>query len=216
MRRLLALVSLAVGLLLVGASAASAHDALQSTSPADGATVDRLPQQVTLTFAEQPLALGLQILVKGPTGEVAQGQPTIDGSVVTQRLSPQAPAGTYVVTYRVTSSDGHPISGTFTFHATVGLDGSSAGASAAATTTATGPATPTQDVPAARQAPDTPAQTPAETPSFVPVMLTVAGVVIVAAMIAAIWLVSRRRAANPSQPGQPGQPPKPSGPASRE
>lgn len=214
MRRFLALVTLLVGLVLVGAPAASAHDALESTSPADGVTLDRLPHQVTLTFAEQPLPLGLQVLVKGPTGDVAQGPATISGPVVTQQLSPQAPAGAYVVTYRVTSSDGHPISGTFGFHAIVGLDGSTA--------TATATATAPQGAAAARQGQDTPGQSAAETPSFVPVMLTIAGAVIILAMIAVIWLLSRRRTATltdtdardaPSAAG-PGRPTGPGGPAS--
>lgn len=210
MRRFLTLVTLVVGLVLVGAPAASAHDVLESTSPSDGATLDRLPQQVTLTFAEKPLALGLQILVKGPTGDAAKGQATINGTVVSQQLSPQAPAGSYVVTYRVTSSDGHPISGTFSFHAAVGLDGSTATATA------------TQDAPAARQGQDTPSQTSDEAPSFVPVMLTIAGAVVILLMIAIVWLLSRRRAATandtpdaPSVPG-PSQPTGPGGPASRE
>ena len=41
-----------------------------------------------------------------------------------------APAGDYTVTYRITSDDGHPVTGAFSFHATVGLDGSTATAGA--------------------------------------------------------------------------------------
>jgi methionine-rich copper-binding protein CopC len=177
MRRFLALVLLAVGFALAGAPAASAHDVLESTSPADRTTVDRLPQSVTLTFSDDPIALGTQVLVKGPGGNVAQGNPTIEGRVVHQQLSPQAPAGDYVVTYRVTSSDGHPISGTFSFHATVGLDGSTA--------------TPGAPLPA--QQPGSPEAAAARQSSFVPVMLTIAGVVIVLLIGAAVWIGSRRR-----------------------
>ncbi|MGN6752169.1 MAG: copper resistance CopC family protein [Intrasporangium sp.] len=177
MRRFLALVLLAVGFALVGAPAASAHDVLESTSPADRTTVDRLPQAVTLTFSDDPLALGTQILVKGPSGNVAHGDPTIEGRVVHQQLSAQAPAGDYVVTYRVTSSDGHPISGTFSFHATVGLDGSTA----------------TQGAPVPAQQPGSPDVAAAQQSSFVPVMLTIAGVVIVLLIGAVVWIGSRRR-----------------------
>lgn len=186
MRRFLALVLLAVGFVVVGASAASAHDVLESTSPADGTTVDRLPQAVTLTFSDDPLALGTQILVKGPNGSVAQGEPTIDGRAVHQQLDPHAPAGDYVVTYRVTSSDGHPISGTFSFHATVGLDGSTATKGAA--------------VPVPQH--DTPEQAAAKNSQLVPVLLTIAAVVIILIIGTAVWIGSRRRdAANTASRG---------------
>lgn len=176
MRRFLALVVLAVGFALVGVPTASAHDVLESTSPAEGTTVDRLPQAVTLTFSDRPLAVGTQVLVKGPGGDVAQGEPTIDGPVLTQRLSPQAPAGSYVVTYRVTSADGHPISGTFSFQARVGLDGSPA----------------TQGAPAVAGQADTPAKA-ADSSQSGPVLLGIAGLVIVVIVAAAAWAASRRR-----------------------
>lgn len=175
MRRFFALVLLAVGFALVGAPAASAHDVLKSTTPSDGTTVEQLPQAITLTFSEKPLALGLQILVKGPGGDVAQGVPTIDGPVVTQPLSPQAPAGSYVVTYRVTSSDGHPISGTFSFHANAGLDGSTA----------------TQAAQAANQG-DPPQQSAGNNSSATPILLIIGAVVIVLIFGAAAWSASRR------------------------
>jgi copper resistance protein C len=49
---------------------ASAHDVLESTAPASGATVDRMPQSVTLTFTEAPLTIGTQVVVTGPSGAV--------------------------------------------------------------------------------------------------------------------------------------------------
>ncbi|HET8594732.1 MAG TPA: copper resistance CopC family protein [Intrasporangium sp.] len=177
MRRFVLLVLLAVGFALVGAPVASAHDVLESTSPANGSTVDRLPGTVTLTFSDDVLPVGTQVLVKGPSGNVGQGGPTIDGPVVHQQLAPQAPAGDYVVTYRATSSDGHPISGTFSFHATLGLDGSTA----------------TQAAPAPAQQQDSPEASSGQQPSFVPVMLVITGAVVILLVGAAIWIGSRRR-----------------------
>jgi hypothetical protein len=177
MRRFALLVLLAVGFALVGAPMASAHDVLESTSPANGATVERLPRTVTLTFSDDVLPVGTQILVKGPSGNVAQGSPTIEGPVVHQQLTPQAPAGDYVVTYRATSSDGHPISGTFSFHATLGLDGSTA----------------TQGAPVPVQQQDSRGATAGQQSSFVPVMLTITGVVVLVLIGAALWIGSRRR-----------------------
>src|SRR3954454_16337563 len=129
MRRL-ASALIALGLLLAAPTAAFAHDVLERTNPGDGTTVTRLPAAVTLTFAEEPVALGTQVVVSGPSGDVSSGAPTLDGRDVTQAISPSAPAGDYTVTYRVTSDDGHPVSGTFSFHASIGLDGSTATAGA--------------------------------------------------------------------------------------
>jgi len=129
MRRL-ASALLALGLLVAIPTAAFAHDVLERTNPADGTTVTKLPDQVVLTFSETPLALGAQVVVNGPSGPVSSGTPTISGRDVKQAIAPTAPAGDYTVSYRITSDDGHPVTGTFTFHASVGLDGSTATAGA--------------------------------------------------------------------------------------
>ncbi|WP_076260534.1 copper resistance CopC family protein [Intrasporangium flavum] len=126
---LLLALGLAAGVVLgiVGApTVASAHDVLERSNPSDGAAVNTLPDAVELSFAEAPLAVGTQIVVTGPTGNVAEGSPTIEGSIVRQKLAATAPGGDYTVTYRVTSDDGHPVTGSFSFHAMVGLDGSTA------------------------------------------------------------------------------------------
>ncbi|GAA2741873.1 hypothetical protein GCM10009868_09630 [Terrabacter aerolatus] len=129
MRRL-ASALLALGLLVALPSTAFAHDVLERTDPADGTTVAKLPGSVVLTFAEAPLAIGAQVVVTGPSGTASSGAPTISGREVTQAIAPTAPGGDYTVSYRVTSDDGHPVTGTFSFHATVGLDGSTATAGA--------------------------------------------------------------------------------------
>jgi methionine-rich copper-binding protein CopC len=129
MRRL-ASVLLALGLVVAVPTTALAHDVLERTNPADGTTVSTMPASVVLTFSENPLDIGAQVLVVGPSGPVSSGVPTISGRDVTQAVAADAPGGDYTVTYRVTSDDGHPVSGTFSFHATVGRDGSTATAGA--------------------------------------------------------------------------------------
>ncbi|KRB43753.1 copper resistance CopC family protein [Terrabacter sp. Root181] len=129
MRRL-ASALLALGLLVALPTTAFAHDVLERTDPADGTTVAQLPGAVVLTFSEAPLEIGTQVVVTGPSGPVSSGSPTIEGRAVTQALAPNAPGGDYTVSYRVTSDDGHPVTGTFSFHATIGLDGSTATAGA--------------------------------------------------------------------------------------
>jgi copper resistance protein C len=172
-------VGVAAGLVIVGGGAALAHDVLERTSPAAGTTVDRMPQTVTLTFSEEPLDIGTQVVVSGPAGPVSSGVPAVKGRDVTQAVSPSAPAGDYTVSYRVTSDDGHPVTGTFGFHATVGLDGSTATAG-----------------PSAHVSPDSAAADEAKGSPFVPVLLTIIGTVVLLAIGG--YLVLRAREADRS------------------
>jgi copper resistance protein C len=113
----LATALLALAALVIGASPASAHNVLKSTSPADGKNVARTPSSVVLTFDEPAIALGTKLVVIGPEGPAQIGKPRLVDNTVTQDLQAGAPAGTYTVDWRVTSADGHPISGSFTFTA---------------------------------------------------------------------------------------------------
>ena len=114
---------------LLGALApASAHDTAESTSPASGATVATPPEKISVTFNNTPLALGSQIAVNHDGANWADGAVEIVDNVASQKLKPGAPAGLYTVVWRVASSDGHPIEGTFTFTATAGATGSTAAA----------------------------------------------------------------------------------------
>jgi methionine-rich copper-binding protein CopC len=90
---------------------------LKSTSPADGKKVARPPSSVVLTFDEPAIALGTKLVITGPEGPVQIGKPSLVDNTVTQDLQPGSPAGAYTVDWRVTSADGHPISGSFTFTA---------------------------------------------------------------------------------------------------
>ncbi|WP_432483144.1 copper resistance CopC family protein [Kineococcus esterisolvens] len=109
--------STAAGGVLATAPAASAHDRLVSTDPAADAVLAQAPEQVVLTMSAAPVGLGTQVQVTGPTGVVSTGEARVVDETVTQALAAERPAGTYEVQWRVTSSDGHPISGTFSFTA---------------------------------------------------------------------------------------------------
>ncbi|MGN6090366.1 MAG: copper resistance CopC family protein [Actinomycetales bacterium] len=113
-----ALVVLCAALLGFGAAPASAHDVLVSTTPSDGATVPRVPDAIVLTFAEPAQALGTHVLVQSPSGRsVAVGQPRLVDTEVRQAVAGSLPPGRYTVLWRVTSADGHPVNGQFTFTA---------------------------------------------------------------------------------------------------
>jgi methionine-rich copper-binding protein CopC len=110
---------------LFAAAPASAHDAAESSSPAQGATVATPPEKVSITFNKDPLGLGSQIQVKDAAGtNWADGPVEIVDNVASQKLRDGAPAGKFTVVWRVVSSDSHPIEGTFTFTATAGAAGS--------------------------------------------------------------------------------------------
>ncbi|MBT8160580.1 MULTISPECIES: copper resistance protein CopC [Arthrobacter] len=122
---------------LISAAPALAHDVAESTSPANGSTVDSVPDSVSITFNNRPLLLGSQIQVKDSTGQNwADGSVEIVDTVVSQKLKPGAPAGPFTVVWRVVSSDSHPIEGSFSFTAKTGST-TSAGSSGAVPTAGT-------------------------------------------------------------------------------
>jgi copper transport protein len=127
-RRLLAVGALVAVLLVAGSTPAWAHATLEGTDPAAGATVVRSPDAVTLTFSEDvQVALGGVRAFDSRGHRVdlgAPGHPGGEGTKVRASV-PQLRDGTYVVTWRVTSADSHPIRGAFTF--SVGTASASSG-----------------------------------------------------------------------------------------
>jgi copper transport protein len=109
-----ALAVLGGGLALVVALAgpALAHASLVAVDPADGARLDEAPSAVRLTFSE-PVSVDLGgVRVLDADGEdVHEGAARVDGDVVELALADDLPEGTYVVSFRVVSADGHPVRG---------------------------------------------------------------------------------------------------------
>lgn len=102
-------------LAVVGAAPAAAHNRIVASDPAEGATVARTPSAVVLTFNEPAIAMGTRVSVTGPDGSVNRGVPQLVDATVQQPLAARATAGRYTVDWRVTSADGHPITGTLAF-----------------------------------------------------------------------------------------------------
>lgn len=145
--RALVVLLLAVAAVCALALPALGHARLVGTAPADGATVSEAPTEVRLEFNEPVEADFGQLQVRAPDDErVDAGMPDSEGPVVRVELEPLTVAGTYTVSWRVISADGHPVEGTFSFD--VADD-----ALAEPEPTPTPEATPTQ-----------PGPTPAETP----------------------------------------------------
>ncbi|GAA1757010.1 copper resistance CopC/CopD family protein [Luedemannella helvata] len=113
---LLAGALLALVVVLLGPAApASAHATLLSTSPAANSVVSQPPAAVLLTFSEPVSPIAGKLRVTGPDGRADAGEPRVEGTNVYLNLGPNTPNGTYLVTYRVISADGHPVVGAFTF-----------------------------------------------------------------------------------------------------
>ncbi|MET8977115.1 copper resistance CopC family protein [Streptomyces sp. NPDC004539] len=106
----------ALTVLALAAPAASAHTALDTSSPASGAVLAGLPPRVTLTFTDPMDDRYAKVAVTGPDGtSAAQGEPRVTGASVTLGLAPASPPGRYTVGYRVVSADGHPVTGSYAF-----------------------------------------------------------------------------------------------------
>ncbi|OAB87877.1 hypothetical protein AWH69_07570 [Janibacter melonis] len=102
-------------LALAGALPASAHAALVRSSPTSGSTLTAVPPEVALTFNESIDPQFTSVTVKSGSTTASTGKPTVEGPTVYQSLDPRMDEGTYTVSYRVTSADGHPVSGSYTF-----------------------------------------------------------------------------------------------------
>lgn len=114
---MLALLLALAGATLVAAPAA-AHDRLVGSDPADGAQLATAPAQLVLTFSSDVTSLGTDAVVAGPDGSSAVAGPVVvEGRTVTVPLRTDAGAGSYAVTWRATSSDGHTISGELSYSA---------------------------------------------------------------------------------------------------
>jgi methionine-rich copper-binding protein CopC len=109
--------ALAMALLVAFPLPAKAHDQLVDQSPGEGETVSAGVVELRLSFNNELLEIesGNEVVVSSPSGALVYAGclPTFgrDGAVELDLDE----AGTYEVSWRVVSQDGHPISDTFEF-----------------------------------------------------------------------------------------------------
>ena len=104
---------------LTTAPTASAHAVRIATDPAVDAVLATGPPQVSATFNEHLQTAFAAMTVVGPDGNLwSTGEPRVQGAVISIDVMPLGPAGTYTANYRVTSADGHVVSGSWPFHLT--------------------------------------------------------------------------------------------------
>ena len=111
--------SIALALSLTVSLPASAHDEVVGQTPQPGSTVKAGPQEIAIEISGNPMTLedgsGNEISVSLP-----DGNPLYSGCLVVEGKKGLLPVdldqpGEYKVSWRMVSSDGHPISGDFSF-----------------------------------------------------------------------------------------------------
>ena len=95
---------------------ASAHAELVESVPANGQHLAVAPTTISLRFTESVGVLDDAVRVSSADDgdQIEIGAPKVDGSVVTADVPP-LPDGSFVIDWKVVSSDGHQISGAITF-----------------------------------------------------------------------------------------------------
>ncbi|MDQ2758144.1 MAG: copper resistance protein CopC [Actinomycetota bacterium] len=110
---------LALAVLVIGATPASAHAVLQSSNPSPGSEQAAAPTAVVLDFDEGVSLTRQSVRVLDPSGHDVTagpvGHPGGRDERVGVPLAASLPRGSYLVIWRVVSHDSHPVSGTFTF-----------------------------------------------------------------------------------------------------
>ncbi|HEY4074368.1 MAG TPA: copper resistance protein CopC [Herbaspirillum sp.] len=116
---------------------AFAHASLIETQPSDGAMLRTAPADVTLRFNEPVAPLVFKLLL--PDGSI---RPLTQNVTVPDGLKLSLPnlsaSGTYLVSWRVVSADGHPVGGSVTYSVGVRSNGNEAAAAAALSPAASG------------------------------------------------------------------------------
>ena len=107
--------SLVSGLALATfAATASAHAHLQKASPADGSVVTTSPSRIVLNFSESARLTAASIQKGDEPRQSLKPLPPAAARQISVAL-PQLTPGSYSVTWRVVSEDGHLMSGTLRF-----------------------------------------------------------------------------------------------------
>ena len=111
------LISLGLLVSLLTGPAALAHDQVIDQTPAPGSQVEAGLIEIRLDFSNELLDIGsgAEIIVTAPDGSFAPAScAALNGTLATSNTDLDQ-AGTYTVAWRVVSSDGHPIEGSYNF-----------------------------------------------------------------------------------------------------
>lgn len=101
-----------VALVLLWTGPAGAHAVLVESSPSDGAALAEMPEAARLTFDEPVAPISAQLV--GPAGTTVL-RTVVNDTALDLDLPPGLGPGGYVLSWRVTSADGHPVAGALAF-----------------------------------------------------------------------------------------------------
>lgn len=99
---------------LTGSVPALAHSALLGSTPPQDAMLESAPRTVTLEFNEPVEPLSILVFMPD-SGRTDLSDKVEKGSTLVVPLGDNLSAGTYVVSWRVASDDGHPVAGSQVF-----------------------------------------------------------------------------------------------------
>lgn len=115
MKRLL----FAASLLSALSFSAWAHSPVNTSNPADGASLETVPETLTLMLAEPGRFMMVQVTHTSSGTSTSHMQvldiPSRDMTEMMEFSAPDFGAGTYVVEWRVLGEDGHAMDGTVTY-----------------------------------------------------------------------------------------------------
>ena len=117
--KLITVISL-MSLLFLPASSAFAHAQITSTSPVRGAELTQVPAEVMVEFdgnltVIEDLSINVLKVFDQSGKQIDDGKTLVGGARVTVGVADRTGTGTFRVTYRVVSEDGHPIESEFIF-----------------------------------------------------------------------------------------------------
>lgn len=107
-------ITLVLLILLLPIATAWSHASLSATDPQDGAVVQMAPERFSLTFSEPVSPLSLR-LVRPDGSSLALDRFSVKDRVVAIKVPDGLGRGTHVLSWRVVSEDGHPVSGALLF-----------------------------------------------------------------------------------------------------
>jgi methionine-rich copper-binding protein CopC len=110
---------LITALSLIALPGAQAHTSVVATIPEYKSTLAEMPATISIQFTDELMVLGKSkvnsIVISDPSNQIIPGlKISVNGStLLTQIPSADYLEGTYIVSYRVVSADGHPVSGSY-------------------------------------------------------------------------------------------------------
>lgn len=109
------LLSVLLPLLLLAPTTVFAHTGLQSSSPANGETIDKPLTEIRMEFNTDIEPLSTFVLSNEKNESVKLTGIGIDKNTMSGKIEPALPNGEYTVTWKIIGRDGHPVENKFSF-----------------------------------------------------------------------------------------------------